>query len=117
MESEIKRMEHKVFNKKGRINKMTTKTLQTLLRRRGFYIIVGLLYDYPDGFTLKDLRIQLTERKAHYNNYLRVREMLLKIKLITYFLDKKNRKNIKLTDLGRSTWAKMSEISNEVDEK
>ena len=62
---------------------MTTKTLETLLRRRGFYIIVGLLYDYPDGFTLKDLRNQLEARKTHYNNYTRVKEMLLKIKLIT----------------------------------
>ena len=99
------------------IRNLTTKTLETLLRRRGFYIIVGLLYDYPDGFTLKDLREQLTERKAHYNNYARVKEMLLKIKLITYFLDTKNRKNIKLTNLGRKMWAKMSEISKEVDEK
>ena len=36
--------------------------------------------------------------------------MLLKIKLITYFLDNKNRKNIKLTDLGRQTWEKINEI-------
>ena len=94
---------------------MTTKTFQTLLRRRGFYIIVGLLYDYPDGFTLKDLRNQLEERKSHYNSYQRVKEMLLKTKLITYFLDKKNRKNIKLTDLGRETWEKMNEIVREVE--
>ena len=96
---------------------MTTKTLETLLRRRGFYIIVGLLYDYPDGFTLKDLRKQLETRGSHYNNYQRVKEMLLKIKLITYFLDNKNRKNIKLTDLGRQTWEKINEIVNEVEEK
>lgn len=94
---------------------MTTKTLQTLLRRRGFYIIVGLLYDYPDGFTLKNLRKQLDERKAHYNSYQRVKEMLLKIKLITYFLDKNNKKNIKLTDLGRETWEKMNELVREID--
>ena len=95
---------------------MTTKTLQTLLRRRGFYIIVGLLYDYPDGFTLKDLRNQLEERKSHYNNYTRVKEMLLKIKLITYFLDGKNRKNIKLTDLGRETWETINKLVREVEE-
>lgn len=71
---------------------MTTKTLQTLLRRRGFYIIVGLLYDYPDGLTLKKLREELDTRKSHYNNYLRVKEMLLKIKLIMYFLDSDNKK-------------------------
>lgn len=94
---------------------MTTKTLQTLLRRRGFYIIVGLLYDYPDGFTLKDLRNQLETRKSHYNSYQRVKEMLLKTKLITYFLDKNNKKNIKLTNLGRDTWGKINELVREID--
>ena len=96
---------------------MTTKTFQTLLRRRGFYVIVGILYDKPQGLSLKKLRAELDTQNKHYNNYLRIKEMLFKIKLITYFLDSDNRKNVKLTDLGRSTWAKMNEIVKEVDEK
>ncbi len=94
---------------------MTDKTFRTLLRRHGFYIIVGLLYDYPDGLTLKQLREQLATRKSHYNNYLRVRDMLLKLKLIRYFLDSKNKKQITLTDVGRETWAKMTELTKEID--
>ena len=94
---------------------MTTKTLQTLLRRRGFYVIVGLLYDKPDGLSLKKLRAELDTQHKHYNNYSRVKEMLLKMKFITYFLDSDNKKNVKLTDLGRKTWETMNEIVSEVE--
>ena len=94
---------------------MTTKTLQTLLRRRGFYIITEILYDNPEGLSLKKLRGELDSRKKHYNSYLRVKEMLLKIGLITYFLDSDNIKNVRLTDLGRETWETLGGIVKEIE--
>lgn len=105
------------MGKKEKRKKMTTKTFQTLLRRQGFYIISEILYEHPNGITLKKLRVELETRKAHYNNYARVKEMLLKTKLITYFLDSSNTKNVRLTDKGRLTWEKMNEIVGDVEEK
>ena len=96
---------------------MSEKVFKTLLRRRGFYIITEILYGKPEGLSLNKLREELESRKSHYNNYLRVKEMLLKIKLITYFLNSENKKTVKLTKLGRDTWEKMKEIVSEVDEK
>lgn len=77
-----------------------------LYRKEGFRKVLIALSRSPEGCNPHQLSLEC----GYYNKFLRVRQDMVKYKIICYFLDDQNKKKAKLTDFGMTVAAKMMEL-------
>jgi hypothetical protein len=90
---------------------MSANTFFTLFRRRGFSETMEILNNFPDNAIIQSKFFQhLVSIKSYPNTYFRVKDNMLKHKLIAYRLNDKNEKVIYLTEKGKKIWKLITEI-------
>jgi predicted transcriptional regulator len=85
----------------------------TVYRKKGFGETLEVLSSFKKSETRQSLFFNtLKENKSYLNSFFRVKDDLLKNKLIAYKLDTDNEKVIFLTEKGKELYARIMEIEN-----
>ncbi len=93
------------------MTKMITDTFFKLFRKRGFSDTLEVLNKFPKKEAIQSEFFSSLEKVNSYpNTYFRVKDAMLKYKLIAYKLNDKNDKVIYLTTKGKSLLVKIEQI-------
>jgi predicted transcriptional regulator len=85
----------------------------TVYRKKGFGETLEVLSSFKKNEVKQSLFFNtLKENKSYLNSFFRVKDDLLKNKLIAYKLDTDNEKVIFLTEKGKELYARIMEIEN-----
>lgn len=84
-----------------------------LYRKKGFGETLEVLSDFKGNEAKQSIFFQtLKDHESYLNSFFRVKDDLLKCKLIAYKLDADNEKVIFLTDKGKELFKRVSEIED-----
>ncbi|MBN2155929.1 MAG: hypothetical protein JW776_07795 [Candidatus Lokiarchaeota archaeon] len=82
-----------------------------LYRKKGVQETLDVLHSYKGNAVKQSEFFQtLKDRESYLNSFFRVKDELLKYKLIAYRLDEDNEKVIYITERGLNLWKKIQEI-------
>jgi len=89
---------------------MTLK-LYKYMKKRGFGETLETLAGFKDNKAVQKKFFERFEKEqSYYNAYLRVKDILIKEKIIAFELNEENEKVIKLTEKGQDLFNKIQEI-------
>jgi hypothetical protein len=95
---------------------MNFEELYSVLNKRGFFNTFLVIAEFENYEAEKGAFYRRLTEFSHYNSFLRIKDKLLKIKLID--LEKRNgAKYIKLTDKGKTVYDNLLELNNLIKEE